>query len=159
MRAPLVVLLLALLAGCGYQLRGSEGLPGFLERTQLVGGWGGALREGLGERLAGQGYTLVGSAERASARLVLEDHAFERRPVSVGGDAEVREYALSGRLRVRLLRPGGEEPEVIALEARRIYEYDPAGVLGQDREQEAIREEIDRDLLRRMLGRLRAMGN
>lgn len=144
------------LTACGYQLRGNGELPEILARTHVQNAGGGYFWERFDQSLETAGYRRVGDPAEATVKMRVLEQGFDRRAVTIGGDAEVREYEITGRLVMEVSRPGAE-PETMDLEASRVYEYDPANVLAQNQEQSAIREEIDEALLRQLLYRLEAL--
>lgn len=153
-----LVLLLALLAGCGWHLRGggqSPQLAGarlYLDVQPAVSNLRPEVVRGL--RLGGA--DLAEQAEGA-ARLVLLAEEVQRRPAAVSSDARVQEYELNYGLSYRLEAADGGvliAPEVIR--ASELYDYDPGNVLSAQSREAQLLERLRQDAVRRVLARVKA---
>ena len=161
---PLATLLLAawvlLLAGCGFQLRGSDALPSAVQRLHLSGDglgmtFGGVLRE----QLTAAGAVLVAEPGVADARLLLSGFAESRRTLSFNTAGEVHEAELSARVTLRVVDADGDEllPER-TIEARRELRVDSGGPVEITAEEQRLREELLRDLADQLRRQLAAAG-
>lgn len=153
--ALLALLNLALLLhGCGFQLRGQAVLPPALTHTWIEGGRGDLLAE-LRQALRDAGAELVDDRGQASAVLRLLEQRNGRRVLSVRPDGKVLEYELTLQLRYTVEDPEGHSllgPQ--RLEVRRDYLFDRTDVLGKSVEEEALRRDMTRDLVRLLMLRL-----
>ena len=157
--APVFWLALAVSAatvtGCGFQLRGQALAEGELGAVlvQASGTWVGSdLRAYLGE--AG-----VESAEsEALADLVVRvhDEHYDLRVLTVDADSgKAIEYAIEYRVSYSARRANGES--LIGIEdvnLFRDYVVDPEALLGASFEASVIREEMRRDAIQQIVGRL-----
>ncbi len=146
-------------SGCGFYLRGSEGVPlaqvlpeVFIDGVDTGVGFGQLVAESL----------------RANHVRVLE-HRDETRPVlhlnplresqivlSVDRELRVREYALISDLQYRLLPPAGpSDLPFQTAQVRRDQVNDPLQVLGSDRETRRLRREMHQELVYLLTLRLR----
>lgn len=145
-----------LLAGCGFQLRGTGALPESVTVLHLSGdGLTLALGRALREELAGAGARLVDSPGQARARLDIAAFEETRRVLSYNAAGAVHETELSSSVTFRVIDAGGAElipPR--RLEAHRDLRVDdgtPAEVAAKER---GIRRELLDELaeqLRRQL--------
>jgi LPS-assembly lipoprotein len=154
------LLLCLSLAACGFQLRGSGSLPPALERTQVVGlsALDPIARE-LAAQLQARGARVVDDPAQATAVLSvarIEDD--KERVLSVGSDGRVREYEITQSVRFRVDGRGNDLrlPEE-TLSVSRDLRFDPEGVLAADREEQLLREAMDRELAQMILFRMQAM--
>ena len=155
---PVVALLLAaLVAGCGWQLRGSYDLPGALVPIAVeAGGVGGALRESL--RVSG---ALARATDEAPAsRVEILEESDSRRVISVDPQGKVDEYELRYEVRWQLTAAGsGDRARRILIapltfSANRSYDFDAGSVLSRDEEERILVETMREDLAQRILFRL-----
>jgi len=154
-----VGLLLVMLVGCGFHLRGSATLS---ESLKLMYVQGINLQQGLGldlrRALISNGITVVNDYQQGSAVLTVLDNKFERRVLSVGSNAKVNEYELYGLLKYKITDGDGKllsEPQDV--EARRDYRFDQAQVLASDSEETQLRKELNQQLIQSVLRRLSAI--
>jgi len=156
----LAVLLLALLAGCGFQLRGQASLPAAMSTTWLsVPDPTSAFARELALLLRGNGVVLVdGPAEDAAELRILQER-ITRRALTISGDARVREFELVFDLRFSLVASDGEvllPPELLRLE--RDFQFDEQEILGAATEEELLRENLRRNMAAALIRRLEAFG-
>jgi LPS-assembly lipoprotein len=148
----------ALIAGCGFRLRGSIELPAELtkvaiEGTRPNGELGVALRNGLA-RVGGQ---VVDSAEFAQSVLVITRDSSSRRVLSVDSIGQANEYELAYTLGFRLDDPDGTNRVVQqSINLRRQYRYNPDQTLAKADEEVRLVREMREDAVRQMLRRLKA---
>ncbi len=158
-RACLLLAGCLLLAACGFHLRGAVSLPAGMTRIHLVGaGPYSPLGIELHRALRGAGAAFV-PARQASALLVVMEHHIDRRVLSVDTNGKVREYELVGTLSFRVEDLQGKPlVPVQRLMVRRSYLFDPNDVLGKAAEEQNLRQQMRRDLVRLALMRLELAG-
>lgn len=152
-------LLLVVIAGCGFQLRGAVPLPDSLKQMYIQGiniqrGLGLTLKHGLEQN----GVQVVNDYKKDSAVLTVLENKFERRVLSVGNNGKVSEYELYNLLKFKVTDGQGKlliEPE--QLEAIRDYQFDQTQVLSSDGEEAVLREQLDQQLVGSLLRRLSAV--
>lgn len=147
---------LALLAGCGFQLRGSFDLPPEWEKLHLATGSpnselarevrDGALRAG------------VDWLPRTEANYIvyLGGEQFRRRNRTIGGSARASEFELDMATTLRVTDRNGEEllPET-EYDVLRVITNDPNNIAGKAQETELVRREMRQALARQVLQQLR----
>lgn len=154
-------LMLVVVAGCGFQLRGAASLPPAMATTHVKApDPDSAFVRELQLLLRGNGVALAPepSAEAAELRILRE--RISRRALSIAGDARVREFALVFELTFALDAPGGEpllRPETLRLE--RDFQFDEQEILGAANEEELLREDLRRSMAQALIRRLAALGH
>lgn len=140
-------LMVVALSACGFHLRGDLALP---EQLHLdTADPHSRLIYQLKRTLADRGVRLSRSA---STQLWLGEPKESGRVLSfVGGRSRERELILGVAIRVN---DGAEE----RLVARRDYSYDELAALGSLNQEEQLREEMERELIERLLRRLARSG-
>ncbi|MDX1344521.1 MAG: hypothetical protein R3179_01395 [Sedimenticolaceae bacterium] len=105
----LVLLLVSLLAGCGFHLRDSDALarhaPLYLEGIDRYS----PLSRRLRSTLTASGIEVVGSRESAKAVLKIRDLGENQRVITVDSRGKATEYMLIRKLIVSLAAPDGAE--------------------------------------------------
>lgn len=149
---------LALLAGgCGFHLRGGEGLPPQMERLLLLGTpVPGPLGNEIQFAVVAAGASLVTDPGVVTARLHILGERIDQRVLTVDAAGRASEYELRYELRYRLLGPDGSAlvPEQRVTSVRD-YRFDPNNVLGKEQEQTVLTAEMRRFAVGRMLAQLR----
>jgi LPS-assembly lipoprotein len=146
------VVLLTLLAGCGFHLQGAFTTPPEMERTYIAANDRHSLfyRE-IQAAFELAGVNLVDSAADATATLTISFDETDQRVLSVSARNVPTEYEVYYTIEYAL--DGGEKSllEYQALTLTRDYTYDSTLVLGKAREEELLREAIVDDLVRIVL--------
>ena len=159
-RSLICLLAAALLAGCGFELRGQMSLPADIRQIHVQGP--AVLRNEMEVALTGSGVAVA--AERAAADVVLslESDHFNRRVLSVDANTgKEREFELVYVVEFRATRGSGES----LLPSQRVsllrdYVFDADAVIGKSREEDVLRQEMRRDAAQQILRRLeRALTN
>jgi len=155
-RAARVLGLLLLLQSCGFQLRGSADLPEVMARTYLdmpdrYGEFGRALER----TLSGNGVSIQGSPQNASAILKVTTARFQRTAASFAGTARIREYRLSFIVDFYLQSMDGKKiSNSRHVEIFRDYSFDEQEILAATREEEFLRRDMEAAMVREVLRRL-----
>ena len=152
------LLVLPLLSGCGFQLRGSASLPPEMATTWLkVQDRNSPFVRELELLLRANGVTLAEGPGAAVAELKIRRERITRRALSIAGDARVREFELVFELEFELQAPGGElllRPESLRLD--RDFQFDEQEILGAANEEELLRDELRRSMAQMLIRRLGA---
>lgn len=149
----------ALLPGCGFQLRGAESLqlPSRLSPMHLGGlRADDPLRRELTQALREAGVTVTASKETAQSFLVLSGRENRRRVVAVNAQGRAIEYEMVEAVTFELL---DRERNVLLPEFRVANESsysDPSGdPLGKAGDQQLLRDSTRRDTVQQIMVRLR----
>ena len=153
------LLVLALLQGCGWHLRGDLDLPPSISPLFIQGlARYDQLRMELGRSLTSSGVEVAEQRDKAGAILRILDHTANKRVLSViGTTGKVAEYELQEGLEFDMVDAQGQElfpPQQV--EVLRTYTNREEEVLGKRREEETLRKEMHRDLVSRVLRHMQA---
>lgn len=143
---------LALLAGCGFQLRGQSPLP--FEDAYVEAPANSVLAGLLRSHLAQQN-KLAGQRGDADVVIRLTGESRGKTILSLSGAGKVREYRLVNAVTVSAVDPAGNEmlaPADISLS--RDFSYSDQQVLAKEAEEATLRRDMDDDALRQILRRL-----
>jgi LPS-assembly lipoprotein len=150
--------LLAGLAGCGFQLRGSAALPAemavtYIQSAQpyssLVGDFATALKA--------RDLTVTEQRSRATAVLHIIDNDVEKRVLSVNTAGKVLEYELRQTVTFSVTTAANQpllEEQKVSLS--RDYLYSNTDILGKEREDEQVRNTLQRNVVNMAMLRLAA---
>jgi outer membrane lipopolysaccharide assembly protein LptE/RlpB len=155
----LLLILAGLLYGCGFQPRGQDTAVGQLPAKVLIKGLASydPLYRSLAGALSRAGSTVVSETTEADVQLSFSDHFYERRVLTLDRRAKVIEYELEEAIQFRLNDPKGDTRiEDQRVRVLRTVFAPPSGVLGYSREIDEVRENMRRDLSRRILNRIAA---
>jgi LPS-assembly lipoprotein len=149
-------LVLVLLVGCGFQLRGPRPLP--FARLYLDMNPYSELAVALKQQIRASGTTtLSDSPDDADARFQVLAELRDKVVLSVGADGKVREYQLRQRLAFRVVDRHGTEllpPSDIIL--RRDFTFSDAYILAKEQEELLLHRDMQNDLVQQVLRRLAA---
>lgn len=153
----MAILILSLLTGCGFQLRGSVALPDAMARTAITGiNERDPLAIDLRRALIANGVEVV-DVSRATAELRFDSVNSGRRVVSVGADARVFEFEVYLRITYRVQGVDSEfELEPTTLNLGREYLFDRDNVLSQMDQERSLRESMRRDAVQLIMLRLQS---
>ena len=161
-RALLTLAPAALLAGCGFRLRG---VPEFSFRSlYIVAPGGSSLARELQRTLEGSSSQLQvlrddpAGLTTAEAIMDLLQEQRERVVVGLNASGQVRELQLRLRIRFKLRTPGGEEliPDTELLQQRDIS-YNETIALAKEAEEALLYRNMQTDLVQQLLRRLSAV--
>jgi len=155
-----VVALLAavvLLSGCGYHLRGAVELPPEMERTYIRSGkLERKMTRVIAEALERSGVGVVEHAKQATAVLVVSNVRSERRILSVDSAGRAQEYELKSGFSFELRSPEGAVLVPLQkIDVQRDFLFNPDSVLSKGHEERQLRDNMNSDLVRTLLQRLR----
>jgi LPS-assembly lipoprotein len=156
LRRLLAAFALALIAGCGFHLRGDVALP--FATVFVNGGQGTPLYPELVRRLRGESSTkLVEKAEEAEAIIDISSLVFDKQILSLSGGGKVREFMLTLKLVFRVHDgKGGEWLRSSEISLRRDYSYNDSQALAKEAEERGLVQAMYADALQQMMRRLAA---
>ena len=154
------MLLLLVLAGCGFHLRGSE-LSANFETVYVSSASAITIEHQLARSLGFAGVEVVTDRSAADVVIDLTSQRDDRRSVSVTERARTAEYEISLEIRYRIVgqKPvaADEEPvETVLVEDRsvrvaRTYRLDRNNIVGSSEEQALLRGEMEQDVVQQIL--------
>ncbi len=154
-----LLLLLAVLSACGFQLRGDARLPDAMTQTWLaVPDRNSSFARELTLRLQAGGVEVLEEPQEGSSTLRIHSERLRSQPLTISGQARVREFLLVFDLDFELLDPSGEP--LIGRETLRLtreYSFDEQAILAATREEEFLRAELRRAMAASLMRRLEAV--
>jgi len=157
----LVLVLVPILDGCGFRLRGTSAGAVQLPSTFISNaGVGRSLVDALRNALHASGVTLADSAAAAELTLTVSDEARNRRVLSVGSTTgRVSEYELNYRVFFDVKDRSGavlvpREPVSVV----RDYRFDETAVLAKNAEEASLFQEMEARAVSQIVRRLQALG-
>jgi LPS-assembly lipoprotein len=143
------MVLVVLLAGCGFHMPGELTAPAEMQRTYIDPVERNSLfhRE-LRRRLQSAGVELVDTPAEATAIMVISADETDQRVLSVSARNVPTEYEVYYLIEYSLLSGEKRLLEPQFLTRTRSYTYDETLVLGKAREEQLLREAIVKDLVR-----------
>jgi LPS-assembly lipoprotein len=156
LRSTFLALLLAAIAGCGFQLRGSYSLP--YESIYLAGADYSLIIAGLKRAIRASGSTrLADSAQDAQATFL--PTAEEKLPIilSLSSAGRVREKRLRYRYGYRIVDSKGRDLVLPGMvELTRDLTYADSDVLAKTQEEDLLWRDMETDLVQQLMRRLAA---
>jgi LPS-assembly lipoprotein len=154
--ATVTVVVFAIIAGCGFHLRGEAkydfksifvssppGLPFTTELRRSVQGAGGV--------------QIVPTAEQAEVILEVTSVTEDKEVLSLSGGGKVREFLLSTRVLFRVHdRAGNDWLPTSEVLIRRSYTYNDTEALAKEAEEARLRREMQSDAVQQIVRRLEA---
>lgn len=152
----MIGILLVIVGGCGFHLRGAQPLPPALARTYVAGDPATDLARDLKLDLQAAGVKVVSAASDATAVLHILSASHQQRVLSVDANGQVRQYELSLAVEFSVNRADGTQlvaPQRLVVV--RHYSFNSSQLLGETGEADVLLREMNRDVVRAMLRRLR----
>lgn len=146
----------ALLAGCGFQLRGAARLPFSSLHVQLSPGT--PLGQEIRRALRASDVRIEETAANAEATLIIMSELREKQILSLGGQGRVREYQLRYRLAYQVTGPKATTiapPSEIVL--KRDISFNDNEALAKESEETLLYRDMQTDAVQQLLRRLQAI--
>jgi LPS-assembly lipoprotein len=153
LRLTLFLLGVAVLAGCGFHLRGSAGVP--FQTLYIPNAKTGIALELKRNIEAGTNARVVDDPKSADAVLELFDEQREKIILSLTGAGRVREFRLRYRVTLRVHDgKGGEYVPPSAVQLERDVTYNDAEILAKEAEEQLLFRDMQSDMVQQVLRRL-----
>jgi len=157
-KSVIVVLFLAFISSCGFHLRGTYSLPAAMQTTYIVSSQANSgLVRRLKRSLKASNITISALPTDAAATLTLSQETRKKRIVSVDSNGRAREYALTYAVTFEVTKPADDfniEPRTVRIS--RDFIFDSQAVLGNQREESQLYDDMQQDLVRLILQRLQS---
>jgi len=143
-----------LIAGCGFQLRGTASLP--FETLYIPGAAGGGVPLDLKRNVqAGTNTRVLDEAKDAQAQINFTEIGYQRNILSLSVTGRIRELQLVYKVGFRLHDgKGGEYLPVTLVQATRDLTYSDTDVLAKEAEEANIFREMQSDVVQQVLRRM-----
>lgn len=148
---------LSLLAGCGFHLRGLSAPLAPLSFASISLQETGSLNEALKVALQRDGRLSLRSPAEAVFRITGEETRKDILTINRGG--KVNEYLLVYRAEATVQRRQDDSPLPLSVVVRRELSYSDAGVLGKEREEAMLWDDMRRDAAEQLVRRLSYLPN
>ena len=155
----LLVFVLTSLSACGFHLRGSEALPAEMAVTYIQSSDPfSTLVDDFSEALRTRGAKVTERLEDATAVLRIQANDKERDVLSVNTSGKVLEYELRQTIEFAVATTAENLPivESQTVTMRRAYLYKSTDVLGSEREKDAVRHTLQKNLVNMAMLRIAA---
>tara|TARA_B110000196_G_C21105004_1_gene644699 strand:+ start:170 stop:646 length:477 start_codon:yes stop_codon:yes gene_type:complete len=153
MKHIVLTALVLITSACGWQLRGLVVLPPSVQIMSLESQANNRFNQRLRQQLEFNGVTFPDDAS-ATVRLLIEPLKMERLTLSVNNFGQASEYELNAQLNARLIDLEKETDISWQVSGRRIFNNDVNSVIGTESEEKIQRQEIENDLIRKLMIRL-----
>ncbi len=154
------LLILGLLAGCGYQLRGSASLPEVMSMTYIQGLRPySVLVDDFAYALRTRDVTVISDPAAASAILKIAGNNTDKLVLSVDTAGNVLEYEIRQTIRFSLIGPDRRDllPEQ-SITLSRDFLYTSTDVLAKAREEKLVRRTLQQQLVELAMLRIASVG-
>ncbi|MFO0439607.1 MAG: LPS assembly lipoprotein LptE [Betaproteobacteria bacterium] len=154
--SSVLVLLVLLLGGCGFQLRGTATLPfdTLFVQAAPTSPFANQFKRAL---ISGSNTRLVGAQKDAAATLVLVTELREKNILSLSGTGRVREFQLRYRVAYRLIdRKGVEVAPAAEIVLNRDFSFNDNETLSKESEEALLFRDMQADAVQQLLRRLQA---
>ncbi|HJV11357.1 MAG TPA: LPS assembly lipoprotein LptE [Burkholderiales bacterium] len=147
------LLLLLLLAGCGFRLRGTANVP--FETIHVPGATAGIALDLKRNIEAGTRARVVDDPKAAQALLQVTEEARSREILSLTSAGRVREFQLRYRVGFRVHDgKGGEFVPASVIQLTRDMTYSDAEILAKEQEEQLLFRDMRTDMVQQILRRL-----
>lgn len=147
-----VLVVAALVSGCGFHLRGQLPLPEQL-KVIAVSGTDREFTDEMVDALKASGAEVVDEAE-ARSLLDLYNVEFSRQVRTIDTRGKVTGYILRYDVSYRVVNDEGDELRDTTMALQRDYNFDPERVLQAEQEEESLREDMIEELTQRIMRQL-----
>lgn len=155
----LALFCVALLSGCGFQLRGKVSLPPEMARTYITGlPQFSEFRANLRRQLRANGVEVVEAADDSTANLRITRNRSGKRILSVNDKGKVQEFELFVSIAFEVK---GQETVLLenqTINLQREFLFNEDDVLGKAQEEQLVFKDMRKNLVRLMIYRLQAIG-
>lgn len=157
----LPALLLVLLTGCGFHLRGAYQLPASMAKTYIqAANQNSEFIRSLKRRLKANEIILVENIEDATAILKVSSETQDKRILSVDSKGRAREYELSYAISFNVQASNSDfSVDRQTLKLQREFLFDTEDVLGKGREESTLIKDMQQDMVRLILLRLQSVSD
>jgi LPS-assembly lipoprotein len=153
-RAFVVYFCIALLAGCGFHLRGQAELP--YSTLHVSGSGSSTLISSLKRVLRSGNVRLVDKADDAQVKLIILSDVKEKSILSLSGAGRAQEYELRQRVTFRIVTAAEPDSPPGVIVSQRTISFNDALVLAKESEETLLYRDMENDVVQQMLRRLAA---
>lgn len=151
-----VVFVCMLLGSCGFQLRGTGGQDFQIASIHIaIANVYRELAQVIETTLANAGTEIISSADQAPWTANVLSERFSRRVASTSREVSVAKYELTLEVQFSLIEQSGLQliPATL-LTVERLYDYDPANLVGSDAEEQLLMQEMRMEVAESLVRRI-----
>jgi len=154
----MLVLVLGLVAGCGFHLQGRQPLPKSFELTYIdTHDEQTDFVQDLRKALIASGSKVIRTKGSSGATISVHEDELTEKILSVSARNIPTEYELTYRVKFTVVSEGKTLIDQEEVTASRDFSFDETQLLAKEREQEILREGLARDLVALVMRRLAAL--
>lgn len=143
------------LAGCGFQLRGSAEVP--FQSVHVSGATGGIALDLKRQIEAGTNAKVLDNPKEADAILYFDQEARDKEILSLSGTGRVREFRLIYRVTFRMTDgKGGEYVPRSTITITRDVPFNDAELLARETEEQLLFRDMQSDMVQQIMRRIAA---
>jgi LPS-assembly lipoprotein len=146
--------LVLLTSACGWHLRGITQLPPSVQVMTLESQASNRFTQRLKQQLTFNGVVFPSDAS-ANVRLMIAPIAVKRLTLSVNSLGQAAEYELNAQLKVRLVQLEEGTDVEWQISGRRVFSNDINSVIATQSEEKTQRQELENELIRKLMNRLK----
>ena len=148
-----------LLAGCGWQLRDAQVVPGDLGAVHITSKSSNSeLMVELRRTLKQSGVSVAATSADSNYSIVIVDYKRHRRTATVNSNVRVAEYQLNEDVDFLILGADGKALFPMArASVERTYLFDERDILAAEAEEAQLRKQMRGEIIRQILNRLRVI--
>ncbi|NRA23353.1 MAG: hypothetical protein HRU08_02560 [Oleispira sp.] len=146
--------LVILTSACGWHLRGITQLPVSVQIMTLESQASNRFTQRLKQQLSFNGVVFPSDAS-ANVRLIIAPIAVKRLTLAVNNLGQAAEYELNAQLKVRLIQLEEGTDVEWQISGRRVFSNDINSVIATQSEEKTQRQELENDLIRKLMNRLK----
>jgi LPS-assembly lipoprotein len=154
MKQLLIALVILTTTACGWHLRGITKLPSSVQIMTLESQANNRFTQRLKQQLTFNGVVFPSDAS-ANVRLMIAPITIKRLTLSVNSLGQAAEYELNAELKVRLIQLEEGTDTEWNISGRRIFSNDINSVIATRSEEKTQRQELENDLIRQLMNRLK----
>ncbi len=154
MKQLLITLVILTTTACGWHLRGITQLPASVQVMTLESQASNRFTQRLKQQLTFNGVVFPSDAS-ANVRLKIAPITIKRLTLSVNSLGQAAEYELNAQLTARLVQLEQGTDTQWNITGRRIFSNDINSVIATQSEEKTQRQELENDLIRKLMNRLK----
>lgn len=154
MKQLLLTLLILTTTACGWHLRGITQLPAGVQVMTLESQANNRFTQRLKQQLSFNGVVFPTDAS-ANVRLKIAPISIKRLTLSVNSLGQAAEYELNAELTVNLIQLEQGTSTQWLISGRRVFSNDINSVIATQSEEKTQRQELENDLIRKLMNRLK----
>jgi LPS-assembly lipoprotein len=154
MKQLLIALVILSTTACGWHLRGITKLPASVQVMTLESQASNRFTQRLKQQLTFNGVVFPSDAS-ANVRLKIAPISIKRLTLSVNSLGQAAEYELNAELSVQLIQLEEGTETQWNITGRRVFSNDINSVIATQSEEKTQRQELENDLMRKLMNRLK----